>query len=596
MIDVRKWIPALAAALLAGGVANAQSVACSASAGSSIVRAEGLTELLGDISLQCTGGATGTPAATFTIQVTLNTDFTSALVSDPATDAAIIVTQGGVVSTVQGRRAANTQVSFVNVQVPLLAPNAVAVIRIANIRGNAAGIGAGAAIIASVSATTSAGGVSLTLSQSTFTIGTPALSLASRVRTAANDDTKAFTGLQCSDLNRDLAADASRTGQTTSLNLQFREQQQYAFKTALEEQGSLQGAGLGASTNGTRLRAVFNGIPTGVSVFVTTRDIQVGTTDAGFTAASIATGGAPVASAASRAVLVTADASGAGGTAPAVPPAPASTDQGPIGSGGSTVNLFPGPLPAISGVTAAAYPGNFNLQQLTINGGSGTAVWEIIQDNPNKSEDISFAVVLAWRGGQPVQGTATVNMSLAPTSTNRTSTAPGPPPVGATIPRFTDTSSANTAFVVNPCATNLLFTYATSLGGFDTGLSISNTSSDPFGTAAQSGECTMTYYGYVQGGAPVPAPVTTPPIPAGKQLVWTLSSGGNISGGPTITGLATPGFQGYIIAQCRFRFAHGFAFVSDQGARTIAMGYIPLVMDASGANRDTKTTGESFTQ
>jgi len=44
-----------------------------------------------------------------------------------------------------------------------------------------------------------------------------------------------------------------------------------------------------------------------------------------------------------------------------------------------------------------------------------------------------------------------------------------------------------------------------------------------------------------------------------------------------MSGLA-PGFQGYIIAVCNFQFAHGFAFISDLGARNLAMGYLALVL------------------
>jgi hypothetical protein len=39
-----------------------------------------------------------------------------------------------------------------------------------------------------------------------------------------------------------------------------------------------------------------------------------------------------------------------------------------------------------------------------------------------------------------------------------------------------------------------------------------------------------------------------------------------------------PGLQGYAIAQGAFHFGHGFAFVSDVGARNPAMGYLPLVV------------------
>ena len=41
-----------------------------------------------------------------------------------------------------------------------------------------------------------------------------------------------------------------------------------------------------------------------------------------------------------------------------------------------------------------------------------------------------------------------------------------------------------------------------------------------------------------------------------------------------------PGFSGYIIAVCNFQYAHGFAFVSDVGARNLAMGYLALVMNS----------------
>jgi hypothetical protein len=39
-----------------------------------------------------------------------------------------------------------------------------------------------------------------------------------------------------------------------------------------------------------------------------------------------------------------------------------------------------------------------------------------------------------------------------------------------------------------------------------------------------------------------------------------------------------PNFQGYMIAVCNFQYAHGFAFVSDVGARNLAMGYLALII------------------
>jgi hypothetical protein len=59
------------------------------------------------------------------------------------------------------------------------------------------------------------------------------------------------------------------------------------------------------------------------------------------------------------------------------------------------------------------------------------------------------------------------------------------------------------------------------------------------------------------------------------------SNSGNIPSGTIYTTLAStavPGFNGYMIAVCNFQYAHGFAFVSDVGARNLAMGYLALVI------------------
>ena len=43
-----------------------------------------------------------------------------------------------------------------------------------------------------------------------------------------------------------------------------------------------------------------------------------------------------------------------------------------------------------------------------------------------------------------------------------------------------------------------------------------------------------------------------------------------------------PNFQGYMFAVCNFQFAHGFAFISDVGARNLAMGYLAIVIPDPG--------------
>ena len=162
----------------------------------------------------------------------------------------------------------------------------------------------------------------------------------------------------------------------------------------------------------------------------------------------------------------------------------------------------------------------------------------------------------------------TTNGSFAPLSTVTTAS------VSAPVPRFADTSRAiNTARIV-ACATDLLFPFLTNQAGFDSGFVISNTSQDPFGTTPQAGTCKLNYYGGTTGGGAAPPAQTSAVVASGAQLTAVLSTGGNLGVA------ATPGFQGYMIAQCAFQFAHGFAFISDVGANRLAESYLALVMDA----------------
>jgi hypothetical protein len=102
-----------------------------------------------------------------------------------------------------------------------------------------------------------------------------------------------------------------------------------------------------------------------------------------------------------------------------------------------------------------------------------------------------------------------------------------------------------------------MFPFLTNQAGFDTGIAIANTNTDPFGTVPVAAACTLYFY-----GAAAPAPVSSPSIPSGTDYAFLAST-------------IAPGFQGYMIAACNFPLAHGFAFVSDVGARNLAMGYLP---------------------
>jgi hypothetical protein len=103
--------------------------------------------------------------------------------------------------------------------------------------------------------------------------------------------------------------------------------------------------------------------------------------------------------------------------------------------------------------------------------------------------------------------------------------------------------------------TKLLYPFVTNQVGFDTAISISNISDDPFGTEKQHGTCTIHYYGNAVGGGMDLGSQVSNLVRAGETVVFTMSGGG--------THLITlkSGFQGYIIVECRFRAA-GFALVT----------------------------------
>ena len=215
------------------------------------------------------------------------------------------------------------------------------------------------------------------------------------------------------------------------------------------------------------------------------------------------------------------------------------------------------------------------ISQVSLVGGTGQAVWEVIDTDTTAFELVKPRVVIAYvsntTANLPALGTSSVNGNYAPVSTSPTASTSAP------LPRFVDTATNRLMLTINSCRTNILFPFVSNQGGFDTGLAIANTSKDPGPwVALQTGACTVNFYGTV-GTSKVCLSYPSPSITGGEHFVWSLSTGGAVQ--------ATAGFQGYVIAQCQFQYGHGFAFISDLGAQRLAMGYLALIMDASIGSR-----------
>jgi hypothetical protein len=159
----------------------------------------------------------------------------------------------------------------------------------------------------------------------------------------------------------------------------------------------------------------------------------------------------------------------------------------------------------------------------------------------------------------------TVTVNLAPLVTDFPITPNVPVPSTALVPLFVGGKPA-VGFGTNTqgCQTSLLYPFLSNQAGFDTGISIAATGTDPFGTNVGGGTCTLYMYG-------LNAPATPPtlPIAAGQENHTTVSA-------------VAPNFQGYAIAVCPFTYAHGYAFISDgfMGAgRGLSEGYVAKVLD-----------------
>lgn len=622
MLAFRKWFLALALVSLTAVVASAQVPAfqCVANAGvPPLVRAEGIAELVGDLVLNCTGGypaggPSPAPSAipSINVQVFLDVNVTSKLyeTTNNSSEALLMIDEPlpaeqkictGTVGTggctvapwptapglvykphvsggetinpynvFQGRVQGANSVAWLGVPIDAPGTTFTRVIRMTNIRGNANMKGVSSTlvpsqIIAYISAT---GTTSIPINNPQQTVAWIQTGLTTAIRNAG-DSGGAPSYQQCANLNGDQYSDPLKDAYACpNARLRFSEGFASAFKTryntgpvyvsgvtadqnipgnvyTMSESGfftnnnnSINGwvspllGSAGVATQGTRLRAVFNNVPAGVRLFVTLHPLGY--------------------SSSNDAELV---------------------NTAPDGSGAFVA------VPKTAS-TASSCTGGYNgygFAEIPIFGGSGTAVWEVTATNALTIQTMDFGLIAAWKANTsnnlPGLGTITTNMSFAPVSTITSASTVAP------VPRFADTSTARNTITIYQCVTNLLFPYVSNVPGWDTGLVISNTTKDPWGHATEAGTCEINYYGDVAGGPPPPQQVSGV-VPAGDYLAWSLSSGGKFG----VT--ATPGFQGYIIARCKFRYAHGYAFISDLGAQRIANGYLALVLDSPAYRSD----------
>jgi len=416
------------------------------------VRSEGLGEVTGDIVISGTGGvptAAGQPMPLVNITVTLSAPITSArfndnpgtmdavlLIDDPAVlNAAKLVdpapavlavggdgqdfANGAAANIILGRRVNTNTVVFLGVPFDAPGPDAVRAIRIKNIRCAAAGaLAANSQVFAAISIQNPPADAQL----NNATVAVGFVQTGSQQRARRTDGRAGTFSFAAGDgINRAVLRGPT-TGAEVNVNLLFTEAFASAYRVrgegqklpqslpGLQESAYTPGVGtlqVGFANSGTRFQARFSNVPQGVRLFVTTRDVP----PQGVAAEN--PNNPPM-----EAVMIVESATGGGGGAP--------PSKVPLGNGSRTRET------------------NVPIAEVLLTGGSGVAVWEwVSREDGDRSQNAVFGVVIAAEPGEiRATETVSVNLSLAPLSTNNGSAMFGSAPV----PRFTDTSTAEPLF------------------------------------------------------------------------------------------------------------------------------------------------------
>jgi len=580
MANFSKILGLASTALVFAGMAFGQAT-CSSATGlqTPLIRIEGTTELLGEYQLSC--GSAGFGGGTVQILATASLPVTSKALATSGTiftEAVAVVTNTGVIPNVitqmvQGTVSGST-VTFGSTTSPVTLPTGTSTVTIANIRVNATtltqlqpvtestfvigltGANSGSPNTASQNVAFGYAGLGSQTVYGSYTAGVPASGTTAATGLSLGSKGSPNAILVCQGYN----SSSSNTNILSSV-IDVGENFAQAFK------------GQGALTSNPALGSEFvNNFETG---YTGASGITVGSTN------NVASAGTIL-----QVVFANVPAQATSIYVPITVAADQSLTATPT-AGTGTLWLVASPsnltvqTPA-SGSSVPQLPGGTgkNAFALTPSSGTATAYYLFVPGANSTGVQESFAiqnyVVQSANATTAATGAMTASVSFAPIGTT------------PTIPSFVVGASTTplTLSAFTGCTTSLLFPFITNQQGFDTGLAIANTSSDPFGkqgATAQNGTCALWFYG---ANAPAPNGVTTPSVTSGTVYSNVLSA-------------LAANFQGYMIAQCNFQYAHGFAFLAD-GLGTgngTTMGYLAgVIPDTNQVARTTANPIGSITK
>ena len=389
-------------------ISNAQTIlTCSESTVPPVVKGEGITERTGDFVLNCAGGAPGA-MVTGNLSIFLNVNVTNRVVGNTVTGVVFTVDNGSGPQPVTspGMITAPGTLMYNDLSFAL-SPTGTATLRIENIRADANQLQfqPNSSVEAFIAFNTNL----LSMNTDGFAVATP-------VHGLYEGSTNA---LICEQHGSPLPENTASVAAFLKSNAAFSSTRlTEGFASAFAQRGAFES--LNADT-GTRFLITYSGFPQGAQLFVP--QLVAGSDalqpTAGGDLGVPASGGkyAPSAGGSLLLALVQgADANGAGGSVTYAPGAPGS--------------------PAVS----------FDeMSQLTLNNGTATAVYEVVDANPFVQESAQFPTFL---GLTPFSGEAVVTtetVSLAPVSTVMVATTHDP------IPRFVAVTPPPDCDIIGDC-------------------------------------------------------------------------------------------------------------------------------------------------
>jgi hypothetical protein len=459
--------------LFAASLSAQPAFTCNATGGARrIVRETGLAELVGDVVLNCTGGTPtpqGSPIPEYTVQLSLNTNVTNRIFPQASqlTEALLIVDEAfpatpipsnalpvtgaphQILCTAMGGTCGETGTGgrpspyqtqpnvFVGLQpysnglewtIPIDAPGTtgVRIIRITNVRANAAELGGGGIIPTTITAILGA--------SPALTIYGPLVGVAISEQGLYSSLNPGTGLLQCVPHNASLLGGSGTAAFDFSVQVQegfasafkFRNYGTVVYGPEFPQQLSEQNVPgfsyytesgfyspslftavptVGLADFGTRIRVAFQGVTAGTHLFV---PVTIG-------AQAVGCSPAPDCSTRGQLQLVQAGKSG---------------------------NSLPGYKP----VPATATIGTTPVAEVNYSGSVGYATYEITNADSTITEVATIPVAVAFNSSTvPAIGVTEVNASFAPINTIATADPAAP------LPRFADPFASQTAYAINSC-------------------------------------------------------------------------------------------------------------------------------------------------